>query len=97
MRVSRYIGEGASVKVLVFIVVYMFIFMNNRNRVVEEFREENLEYIRELEQKTDVMSGYLEATSDIASHLYEEHYMHDEDHLDLEDIEEEAGGKFPSG
>ena len=63
--------------------------MNNRNRVVEEFREENLEYIRELEQKTDVMSGYLEATSDIASHLYEEHYMHDEDHLDLEDIEEE--------
>lgn len=88
MRVSRYIGEGASVKVLVFIVVYMFIFMNNKNRVVEEFREENLQYIRGVEQKIDVMSGYLEATSDIAQHLYEEHYMHDEDHLNLVDIEE---------
>lgn len=89
MRVSKFIGEGAIIKVLVFLIVYGFIFTNNKNRVVEKFREDNLSYINLLEQKIDVMSGFLEASSDLSRHLYEEHYMHDEDHLSLEDIDEE--------
>ncbi len=88
MRVSRYMGEGAVIKLLIFLIVYGFIFMDNKNRVIEEFRENNLKYMRSLEQKIDIMSGFIEASSDLSRHLYEEHYMHDEDHLTLKDIDE---------
>ncbi len=89
MRSFRYIGEGASIKVLVFIVVYMFIFMNNRNRALEEFKEDNMKQIRLLEHEIDVMSGFIEASSDLSRHQYEEHFMHHEDHLALDNIVEE--------
>jgi len=87
MKLPKYIGEWASLKLLVFIIVYMFIFTNNKNRVMENFREENLEYAREIRAQIKIVSGYMELTSDSAHNLYMEHYGKDEAHLGYIEIE----------
>jgi|GEM_PF-2364304 len=73
MKLLAYIGERASLKLIGFLIVFIFIFLENKNQAIEDFNNKNLKHLIKKRSEARALFSHLDIISSVGNHLYMDH------------------------